>query len=192
MPPIETDRLLIRTFETEDLRDIHRILDAAFRTESNLDPILALRERESWLSWSILNQEWLPKLHQPPFGDRAVVLRSTSAVIGAVGLVPLLAPFEQIPELRDAESTHGTYTPEVGLYWVIDATHRQRGYAVEAARALVDLGFKHLHLRRILATTEYSNAASQGVMRKLGMHIAGNPVPDPTWLQIVGILRNPG
>ena len=61
----------------------------------------AQRERESWLRWSILNQEWLPNLHQPPYGDRAIVLRSTSAVIGAVGLVPLLAPFCQIPELRD-------------------------------------------------------------------------------------------
>jgi hypothetical protein len=29
------------------------------------------------------------------------------------------------------------------------------------------------------------------VMRKLGMTIAKNPLPDPPWLQIVGILDHP-
>ena len=56
---------------------------------------------------------------------------------------------------------------------------------------MLDLGFRDLHLRRILATTEYGNAASQGVMRKLGMRIARNTLPEPDWLQVVGILWNP-
>lgn len=192
MLPIETERLIIRTFESDDLEVIDRILNSAFGVQARLDSEQAQRERQSWLHWSILSQEWLPKLNQPPYGDQAVVLKSTGVLIGAVGLVPLLAPFGQIPELRDAESAQAHYTPEVGLYWVIDPAQRRLGYATEAARALVDLGFRHLHLRRLLATTEYSNAASQGVMRKLGMHVANNPVPDPPWLQIVGILENPG
>ncbi len=44
---------------------------------------------------------------------------------------------------------------------------------------------------RLIATTEYDNAASMGVMRKLGMTIAKNPLPDPPWLQVVGILDQP-
>jgi hypothetical protein len=52
------------------------------------------------------------------------------------------------------------------------------------------VAFKQLRLRRIIATTEYSNVASQGVMQKLGMTIARNPLPKPSWLQIVGILEN--
>jgi hypothetical protein len=112
-------------------------------------------------------------------------------VIGAVGYVPLLAPFDQIPELRSAGTPPGHYTPGVGLYWVIDPTQQRQGYALEAARSLVDHAFRVLHLQRILATTEYRNAASQGVMRKLGMHVARNPLPQPDWLQVVGILENP-
>ncbi len=56
---------------------------------------------------------------------------------------------------------------------------------------MVDLGFTELHLRRVLATAEHLNAASQGVMRKLGMRITRNPLPEPEWLQVVGILSNP-
>jgi [ribosomal protein S5]-alanine N-acetyltransferase len=190
MPHLQTDRLLIRPFEADDLSAIQRILNLAYGAGARLDEGQA--ERESWLRWSILNQEWLPKLHQPPYGDRAVVLKSTGALIGAVGLVPLLAPFHQIPDLRISEPAHSHYTPEVGLYWVIDSAHQRQGYASEAAHGMVDLGFKDLHLGRILATTEYANAASQAVMRKLGMHIASNPLAEPDWLQIVGILWNPG
>lgn len=191
MPDLETDRLLIRTFQPGDLTDIHRILELGFGTGKRLDAERGLRERESWLRWSILNQEWLPNLKQPPYGDRAVVLRSTGALIGAVGYVPLLAPFDQMPELRTGSGPRGQYTPEVGLYWVIDAAHQRQGFASEAARALVDTGFQTLHLKRILATTEHDNRASQGVMRKLGMRLARNPLPEPEWLQVVGILNNP-
>jgi RimJ/RimL family protein N-acetyltransferase len=191
MADIQTDRLLIRSFQPGDLSDIHRILDAAFAPSTRQDAEEDLRERESWLHWSILSQEWFPRLHQPPYGDRAVVLRSTGAVIGAVGYVPLLAPFDQIPDLNPGGAPRGQYTAEVGLYWVIDPAHQKQGFASEAARALVDLGFEEMHLKRILATTEYTNAGSQAVMRRLGMHIARNPLPEPVWLQIVGILVNP-
>ena len=192
MPTIQTERLIIRTFDPEDLLPIHEILSDSFDASPGPSDSQSLRRRESWLHWSILNQEWLPGLHQPPYGDRAVVLRSTGAVIGAVGYVPLLAPFNQIPELRGGGALPGNYIPEVGLYWVIGPAHRKHGFALEAARALVAIGFADLHLARILATTEHDNLASQGVMRRLGMQIARNPHPDPQWLQIVGVLWRPG
>ena len=47
-----------------------------------------------------------------------------------------------------------------------------------------------LEWSRLSATTEYSNAASIRVMRKLGMIIAKNPSPEPPWLQVVGRLPN--
>ena len=66
-----------------------------------------------------------------------------------------------------------------------------QGYATEAAQALIDFAFQQLRVKRLIATTEYDNAASIGVMRKLGMTIAQNPLPDPPWLQVVGILDHP-
>lgn len=189
---METERLIIRTFEPDDVRAIHQILSAAFPDETRGDEVDGMVARESWVRWSILSQEWLPRLHQPPYGDRAIVLKSTGALIGAAGYVPLLAPFGQIPELRGSGAQDGLFTPEVGLYWVIDSDHRGHGYAAEAARALVDHAFTEMRLKRILATTEHENAASRAVMRKLGMQIVHNPLPDPDWLQTVGVLWNPG
>ena len=63
------------------------------------------------------------------------------------------------------------------------------GFAGEAGQALLDYGFGHLRLRRVVAMTRYDNAASIGVMRKLGMRIEHNGLQDPPWLQVVGILE---
>jgi len=36
-----------------------------------------------------------------------------------------------------------------------------------------------------------ANLGSQGVMRRLGMQILRNPYPEPVWLQVAGVLKNP-
>ena len=56
--------------------------------------------------------------------------------------------------------------------------------------SLVDHAFGHLRLRRIVATTNFENVGSIGVMRKLGMRIEKNPHQEPPWLQVVGVLEN--
>jgi len=189
---METDRLVIRSFIIEDLPIIHRILDQTFGDGNNVSNETALQERRSWLQWSILNQEWLPRLHQPPYGDRAIILKATRELIGSVGYVPLLDVYEQIPELANPTSPSRYNTTEFGIFWVIDPHHQRQGYATEAAQAMIEHAFKQLQLKRLIATTEYSNVASQGVMQKLGMKIARNPLPHPPWLQVVGILENDG
>jgi len=79
----------------------------------------------------------------------------------------------------------------MGLFWAIDPEHQRHGYAAEAAQALIDFAFQQLRVKRLIATTEHDNAASIGVMRKLGMRVEKNPFPDPPWLQVVGILGHP-
>ena len=76
------------------------------------------------------------------------------------------------------------------MFYAIAPAHQHKGFASEAAQALVDYAFKTLNLKRIVATTSYDNSGSMGVMRKLGMHIERNPLPEPSWMQIVGILEN--
>jgi RimJ/RimL family protein N-acetyltransferase len=187
---LETPRLLIRPFDLDEAATIHRILDQTFGDGTQIDDPAALAERRSWVQWSALSQEWFPKLHQPPYGDRAIVLKATGALLGAVGYVPCLAPFGQFPALRDAAQPSGFATPEVGLFWAIDPAQQRQGYATEAAQAMIRHAFTQLGLRRIIATTEYTNSASQGVIRKLGMQVLHNPLPEPPWLQIVGVLEN--
>ena len=144
------------------------------------------------MEWSILSQEWFPRLRQPPYGERAVEIKATGQTIGGVGYVPCLNIFEQIPDLCDAGSPSGYYTTEFGLFWVIDPNHQRQGYATEAVQAMIKNAFTHLRLNRIIATTEYTNEASQAVMRKVGMKITRNPQAEPPWLQVVGILQNSG
>jgi [ribosomal protein S5]-alanine N-acetyltransferase len=187
---LETSRLIIRAFQPADLHAIHRILDLTFGDGSKIADEEALNERRSWLEWSRLSAEWLPKLFQPPYGDRAVVLKSTNTVIGAAGLVPCCDVFEQIPGLSRGEPPSACRVAEVGLFWAIDPEQQRQGYATEAAQALIDFAFQQLRVKRLIATTEHDNAASIAVMRKLGMTIAQNPLPEPPWLQVVGILQN--
>jgi len=189
---LETNRLVIRPFILDDVPVIHRILDQTFGAGDKVDDTTALQERHSWVQWSILNQEWLPRLDQPPYGDRAIVLRATRELIGSVGYVPLLDVYQQIPELANSTSQRGYTTTEFGLFWVIDPHHQRQGHATEAAQAMIEYAFKQLRLKRVIATTEYTNVASQGVMRKSGMKITRNPLPHPVWLQIVGIIKNGG
>lgn len=185
---LETERLIIRTFTEGDLPIIHRILDEAFGEGKLSGDATALEERRSWLQWSILNQEWFANMLQFPYGDRAVALKSTGELIGSVGYVPLTAPFGQIPEL--GSNGNSFFTAEVGLFWVVGAEHRGNGYATEAAQAMIDHAFNNLQLERVIAATEYINTASQAVMRKLNMTLAANPLPEPHWLQVVGVLYN--
>ena len=187
---LETERLIIRPFEPGDLEPVHRILTSAFGVDEEKDQAPDLAERRSWLEWSRLNQEWLPKMHQAPYGDLAVELKSSARVIGVAGYVPLLDVYERIPELREGAGASPFNIPEFGLFWAIDAKYQQQGYATEAARALIDYGLNTLRLKRILATTEYANIASQKVMLQAGMRITRNPLPAPRWLQVVGVIEN--
>jgi RimJ/RimL family protein N-acetyltransferase len=188
MPILESARLLIRPFAPDDLDAIHQILDHDAHMETQ-----PRDERARWLQWSVMNDEELAKLWQPPYGDRAVVLKQTNDLIGSVGLVPLLMPFGLLPyfhAFNDAAPDNRSF-PEVGLFWAVATPHRRQGYAAEAAQALVEYAFTNLNLRRILATTAYDNEGSIGVMRRLGMTIERNPSPGhPPYLQVVGILDN--
>ena len=193
MPTLETVRLLVRPFVMEDLPDVHRLLDIELReADLSADKMETPTERAQWLQWTILNYEQLAKLRQPPYGDRAVVLKSTGQLIGACGFVPCLNAFEQLPTFAPHYASAGSslYSTEFGLFYAISPAHQHRGYAAEAAQALVDYAFQQLRLKRIVATTTYENTASMGVMRKLGMRIEKNPHSKPPWLQVVGVLEN--
>lgn len=190
MPTLETRRLVIRPFVMEDLAEVYQLLDIDLNTDRVEDEVGAKAARAEWLRWTIAGYTQLAKLYQPPYGDRAIILKSTGTLIGVCGYVPCLNAFEQMPNIANSIPARQAYnTPEVGLYYAIAPSHQRQEYAFEAAQALVKYAFEELQLKRIVATTEYDNAGSQGVMRKLGMNIARNPLNDPPWLQIVGVLE---
>jgi ribosomal-protein-alanine N-acetyltransferase len=195
LPVLTTSRLRIRPFAPGDLDACHAALGGDSEGTT-------LEERAAWLRWSSESPAQLERLRQPPYGDRAIELLATGELVGACGLVPSMGPFAQLPGLGGRAGarqragfgaacgpivTGARWSPEVGLFYHVSEAHRGLGYATEAARALVAWAGRALHLARIVATTRYDNHASMRVMERLGMTLERNPLPDPPWLQVVGV-----
>jgi RimJ/RimL family protein N-acetyltransferase len=187
MPILESERLRIRPFHNSDLPDLFQIKQAIGWVDGQKTAEQQLLDEANYLEWAVRNERQLAQLDQPPYGDRAVVLKENDALIGSVGLVPCVDVYGQLPSLGGQANCLAT--AEVGLLWLIDPAYQGKGYASEAAQTLIDYAFGQMRLQRLIATTAYDNPASQAVMRKLGMAIERNPFPDPPWLQVVGILE---
>ncbi len=180
MPVLETERLIIRPFVTTDGPAVALVL-------GNRE----IASSQRYVDQSLALVQQMADVYQPPIGDRAVVHRDSQTVIGVVGLPLAFGPFEQlIPfDAPEIDITPTANTPEIGLFYEFDPRFRRQGYATEAAQVLVKFAFGQLNLRQIVATTDYDNHASMGVMRKLGMTLYRNALREPVWFQVVGILQ---
>src|SRR4051794_24692137 len=103
VPPLETERLVVREFVSDDLDDVHTLLDE----EITLEEAITREERQEWLTWTILGYRQFARLYQPPYGDRAIVLKAQGLLIGACGYVPILDALGQIPSLRGSADGPG-------------------------------------------------------------------------------------
>lgn len=180
---LETERLTVRGYTLDDLQTAHRIRVECFESTAPLN------DTQDYLDWTVRNYRELAKMYQPPYGDYAVVLKNTDTVIGAVGLVPSVIPWGV---LGDAPPTDADLRvqPEFGLYWATLPEYQRSGYAVEAAAGIIAFLFGTLAARRVVATTEFTNHASQAVMRRLGMTVQRNTWGKPFWFEVVGVLEN--
>ncbi len=73
-------------------------------------------------------------------------------------------------------------TVEIG--YEIAREHRNRGFATEAARAMIDYAFAHEEVRAVVAHTLAETNASNSVLRKVGMTFVGeavHPEVGKTW-----------
>lgn len=89
---------------------------------------------------------------------RFLALKADGMLVGKAGLSRIetaVAP----DELRGA----------VQVGWTLRADCWGRGYAREAAQAVLALAFERLHLPRVYAQTSERNTASWGLMERLGM-----------------------
>jgi RimJ/RimL family protein N-acetyltransferase len=145
--PLKTARLTLRPFVIGDLDALH---DIQSRPEATRYLLYDARDRAQV-------REVLEERMQADFIERdalnlAVVLPETGALIGDVVLF-----------LRSHEQRQG----EIG--YVFHPDYGGRGYATEAARALLGLGFEHYGLHRIVGRLDARNTASARVLERLGM-----------------------
>lgn len=95
-------------------------------------------------------------LRERGWGLWAVEVAAGATFIGFVGLNE--ARFE------------APFTPAVEVGWRLLRDHWGRGYATEAARAALQVGFGELGLAEIVSFTIPANGRSRAVMERLGMH----------------------
>jgi RimJ/RimL family protein N-acetyltransferase len=159
---------------------VYEIIDCDWIGSSDPQDETAISRRDDWLRWTILGYREQAQLGNPPYGERAVVLKSEKHLIGMCGLVPSFGPFGRILDGQD----HDSHSPEIGLFYCMDSNFQRQGFATEAAQALIDFAFEKMKARRIVATTEQNNAASIRILKKLefGIHVNS----EAGWPEIVG------
>lgn len=147
---IETERLILRHWSIEDVPSIVGIYG---------DP-----ETMKWFARGVTfsAQELSESLKQvmeeyayAGLGNHAVVEKATLAVIGHCGV------------------HRGSDDKEAEADWLIARDRWGRGYATEAAVAVISRAFKEANPPSICAVAHRENLASIGVMRKLRMAFAG-------------------
>jgi RimJ/RimL family protein N-acetyltransferase len=82
--------------------------------------------------------------------------------------IPDVAPFGGYVGLAVPRFT-AHFTPCVEIGWRLDASLWGRGYATEAARAVLAYGFETLGLDEIVSFTTEKNLRSRRVMERIGM-----------------------
>ncbi|WP_028563338.1 GNAT family N-acetyltransferase [Paenibacillus pinihumi] len=155
---IKTERLIIRTFAQEDHKDV-----MGYTSSPNV---------MHYIPGGALDEAGVRTFIEENSGSAArnfaVELVEQGTVIGHIGFHPYF----------------GQHTYEIG--WVFDSGHCNKGYATEAARAVMNFGFEQLNLHRIIATCQPENIPSWRVMEKLGMRREGYfqqciPCGDDRW-----------
>jgi RimJ/RimL family protein N-acetyltransferase len=146
MPVLETERLVLRVPRFEDVPSVVALANDRRIAEmtANLPHPYAAKDAETWIA-----NAWTSQDH-----PLLITLKTNGALVGATGFV--------MPELGD---------PEIG-YW-LGTAHWGRGYATEAARAVVDHLFTDRGAEAVAARARVVNPASRRVIEKCGFQWIG-------------------
>ncbi len=142
---IKTKRLLIREFEFKDWQAVY-----AYTSDINV---------MKYIPEGVFTEKDAKEFVSKNTGDDAekfpVVLIAEDILIGHIVF----------------HKYFGEHTYEIG--WVFNPKYQKRGYASEAAKAILGYGFKEMNLHRIIATCQPENIPSYRVMEKVGMRREG-------------------
>ena len=149
---LETERLILRTWLLNDLKDYFEIYGAP-EVWRFIDPKGVFESEDAArrsLRRGIAYQEEHGICHW------AVVEKNRGKVIGACGF-----------NLHEGG-------PELELVYHFAPAYWGRGYATEAARACLRYAFEELNAPQIVASTSSKNFASQRVLEKIGLVYQGS------------------
>lgn len=133
---LETGRLILRMFRNEDWPSLHEYYSDALCTRYTVGRVLT--EAESWREMAIRAGHWL--LHG--YGPYALEEKASGQVVGFVGL---WYPLEW---------------PEPEVTWHLTRRHFGKGFAQEAARAVLDMARERLPEIPFISLIHPDNQAS--------------------------------
>jgi RimJ/RimL family protein N-acetyltransferase len=141
---LETERLILREFSAADFEAVHR-----YSSDENVVRHEPWGPNTPHETRDYLERAEKMALYRPRFEfSLAVVVRETGELIGGCSL-------------RNRHFDHDS----ASLGYAFNALFWGRGYATEAAQALIAFGFRELGLHRIWATCSPENAASLRLLR---------------------------
>jgi len=151
MPPIETERLILRRLEMKDAQDIFDYgRDPDVARHVLWEAYESVGESRSY----IRTMQRRYRLGEP--ASWGIELRETGRIVGTIGYMWY-------------QEEHSS--AEVGYSLARDQWNR--GLMTEALRAVLAHSFETLHLNRVEAQHELTNPASGEVMKKCGMLYEG-------------------
>jgi len=147
--PITTPRLTLRPFTPADLDDLH-----AYESRPDVTRYLYWDPRDRDATRTFLDKKITrTELHDEGDAlDLAITHRHTGALVGNCLLLWTSKAHRQ---------------GEIG--YILNPAHHGHGYATEAAREMLRLGFDGLNLHRITGRLDARNTASARFLEKLGM-----------------------
>ncbi len=142
---LETDRIILRPMKKEDVEPIFAMRSDADVMRFIRAPAIKRSEAENWVN--LVSSRWADE----KIGFCSLIEKQSGKFLGWCGL------------------WHLQETGEIEVGYAIAKEFWRKGYAAEAAEALLKYGFEKLNLNKIVAVAFPENKASQRVMRKLGM-----------------------
>ncbi len=150
---LETERLLMREFVEADWQAVFAYQsDPLYLRYYDWTPRSQTDTRE-FVQMFITQQKEQPRTKF----QLAVVLKQENQLIGNCGIRV------NNPQLREAN-----------IGYEIDSRYWRKGYATEAARAILKFGFEELGMHRIWSWCVAENIASVRVLEKIGMRREGH------------------
>lgn len=144
---IETERLVLRKFETTDAKSLTEICNQSHILKWMPDWKCTVEDRKGWINWIITRYEVINNTDVRIM--LGVELKSNNELIGMVGI-----------------GNKSEVDNEIEIAFFVSEEYSNNGYISEAARAMTDRALSELEIDYLIAIVELDNYPSQKVIEK--------------------------
>ncbi|MCR6640850.1 MAG: GNAT family N-acetyltransferase [Sporocytophaga sp.] len=146
MIAVQTDRLIFKEYKPEYANLAHKVFSDP-QTMFFWPTPFSINETQKWIERSLQSYK------ENGFGRYAIFLKETDEFIGDCGILKT--------------ETDNVLVHDLG--YIIHEPFWNSGFGIEAAKAVMEFGFKKLNIESLYANMPFNHAASIKVAEKLGM-----------------------